>query len=111
MAAAHTSQPLSVADLAIVSCLERGPFSTREISDEILLIVKQAWADKHGYDIEWGSDSEPVGASLLACCEAREMGFKLSPWQVGARLASLEKRGLVQRIQIKGRRPMLWRLP
>jgi DNA-binding transcriptional ArsR family regulator len=111
MAATHTGEPLGVADLAIVSCLERGTFSTREIADAILLIVKQAWADKHGYDIEWGSDFEPVGASLLACFEAREMGFKLSPREVGARLASLEKRGLVERIQIEGNRPMLWRLP
>jgi hypothetical protein len=101
--------PLSVADLAIVSVLKQGPRSTREISDAILQHVKEAWADKHAYDIEWGTEGEPVGASASACFEARDMGFKLLAYEIAPRLRSLEKRGLVERIQLPGHRPMLWR--
>lgn len=72
-------------------------------------MVKEAWADRRGETIEWGTDDEPVGASLLACTEAREIGFKLMPWEIDGRLRSLERRGLVARIQIEGHRPMLWR--
>lgn len=105
-----TTRPaLNVADLAIVSALERGPMSTREISNQILLTVKEAWAERRGHIVEWGTDNEPVGASLLACSEARDMGFKLQSWEIRQRLASLERRGLVERIQIDGHRPMLWR--
>lgn len=102
---------LNVAELAIVSLLEQGPRSTREISESILLHVKEAWADRRGYEIEWGTVTEPLGASLLACSEARKMGFKLHPWEIHPRLVSLERRGLVKRIQIEGHRPMLWRRP
>lgn len=100
---------LSVADLAIVSALEHGPRSAREISADILLTVKEAWADRRGYAIEWGTENEPVGASLLACHEAREQGFKLHSWEIHSRLVSLERRRIVERIQVEGHRPMLWR--
>ena len=100
---------LGVADLAIASALERGPLSAREISQLILATVKEAWADRNSMAVEWGTDAEPVGASLLACCEARDQGFKLHPWEIHQRLVSLEKRGVVQRIQVDGHRPMLWR--
>ena len=102
-------RPLSVADLAIVSALEQGPLSARELSDQILLTVKESWAATHGHVIDW--DDPPVGASALACKEARDLGFKLLSYEIRERLVSLERRGRVERIQIDGHRPMLWRLP
>jgi hypothetical protein len=100
---------LSVTDLEILGALERGPLSAREISDAVVRMVKEAWAERRGETIEWDTDDEPVGASLLACTEARDVGFKMMPWEIDRRLRSLERRGYVTRIQIDGHRPMLWR--
>jgi hypothetical protein len=73
--------------------------------------VWEAWADRHGYDLEWETDQEPFGARILAFSEADEMGLPyLFSHQVYPRLRRLERRGEVERIQVEGRRPMLWQL-
>lgn len=95
-------------DRAILDALSDGPLSTREISDRIFARIRDEWADRHGYEIEWETDREPVGARLLASGEARDAGLKLHAYEIAPRLVSLEKRGAVERIQIAGRRPMLW---
>jgi hypothetical protein len=100
-----------VADQAILDALDAsGALSTREISTWIRRRAWRDWSERHGYDFEWETDEEPVGARLLASAEARDRGILLSTWEIYRRLRWLERRGLVERIQIPGRRPMLWRL-
>lgn len=95
-------------DRAILGALSAGPLSTNEIAYAIRRAAWAAWSERHGYDFEWETDEEPVGARLLASHDAREAGMKLSSWEIYPRLRSLERRGAVERIQIEGRRPMLW---
>lgn len=99
------------ADQRILGALEAGPASANEIARKLRLEVWAAWADRHGYGhVEWETDREPLGARLLAFYEADEMGLPyLHGHQVYPRLVRLERRGEVARIQIEGRRPMLWR--
>lgn len=99
------------ADRRILGALEGGPLSANEIAHKLRLEVWEAWAERHGYgDIEWETDREPFGGRLLAFSEADEMGLPyLHSHQVYPRLVGLERRGDVERIQIPGRRPMLWR--
>lgn len=98
-------------DERILGALAGGPKSTRELGDALRLEVWQAWAEKHGYTFDWGSDKEIVGARILAMREADELGLPyLMPDEIYARLVNLEWRGLVERIQIDGHRPMLWRV-
>ena len=99
-----------VADQAILRALADGPLSTQEIARSIRLEAWAAWSERHGYDFEWETDEEPLGARLLASCEARESGLVLLAHEVAPRLAGMEKRGEVARIQIAGHRPMLWRI-
>ena len=95
-------------DRAILQALSNGPLSTREVSDAIFRRIREEWSEKHGYDFEWETDEEPLGARLLASCEARDSGLILLAHEIAPRLRSLEKRGAVERIQIAGQRPMLW---
>jgi DNA-binding transcriptional ArsR family regulator len=95
-------------DRAILDALADGPLSAQEISDRIRRTVRAAWSEKHGYDFEWETDEEPLGARLLAHGEARDAGLKLLAYELHPRLRSLEKRGALERIQIAGKRPMLW---
>jgi hypothetical protein len=104
----RTSASLRPDDRAILDALADGPLSTREVSDRIVARVRDEWAEAHGYEIEWGTEREPFGARLLASSEAREAGLKLLTFEIAPRLASLEKRGAVERIQIEGQRPMMW---
>jgi hypothetical protein len=99
-----------VADQAILRALEDGPLSTREIANRIFREAREAWSERHGYDFEWGTDEEPLGARLLASAEARESGLVLLAHEVAPRLRALERRGDVARVQLEGHRPMLWRL-
>jgi hypothetical protein len=101
-----------VADQRILGVLnEAGPLTAREIYDRLRREVWAAWADRHGYDFEWETDQEPLGARLLAFSEADELGLPyLHGHQVHPRLLGLERRGEVERIQIEGRRPMLWQV-
>lgn len=98
-------------DAAILEALADGPLSAREVADRIRLKAWAEWAERNGYEIEWETEAEPLGARLLASVEARGAGLKLHGWEVQPRLCSLERRGEVQRIQLDGHRSMLWRLP
>ena len=95
-------------DREILLALADGPRSAQEISDWIMAEAREEWSVQHGYDFEWGTDDEPVGARLLAHSEARKAGIKLLAHEIYSRLRVLEKRGAVERIQIEGTRPMLW---
>lgn len=109
MGAARTVRGLAV-DQRILGALEAGPLTTNEVADKLRQEVWAAWADRHGYDFEWETDQEPLGARLLAVSEADAMGLPyLYRHQVYPRLVALERRGQVERIQLEGRRPMLWR--
>lgn len=101
---------LSVADVALLSALRSGPLSTREIGTRIHDHVLQSWAVEQGYEIEWKTDAEPVGARLLASCWGRELGIRWNEWEIRPRLLRLERAGEIERIQIAGHRPMLWRI-
>lgn len=97
------------ADQRILAALEAGPATAKEIGEKLRREVWEAWADRHGYDFEWGSDQEPLGARLLARIEADEMGLPyLYAYDVYPRLRGLERRGQVGRIQIDGHRSILW---
>jgi hypothetical protein len=99
------------ADHRILGALEAGPLTANEIAYKLRREVWEAWADRHGYDLEWETDQEPFGARILAFSEADEMGLPyLFSHQVYPRLRRLERRGEVERIQVEGRRPMLWQL-
>lgn len=97
-------------DERVLHSLGDGPKSVREIGTVLRREVWHAWAEKHGYDFEWETDEEPLGARLLAIHEADDLGLPyLMGTDVYSRLVRLERRGLVQRIQIEGHRPMLWK--
>lgn len=106
-------------DQRILGALENGPLTANEIADKLRLEVWTTWAERHGYEwIEWGDPrggrgpEEPVGARIMAFSEADEMGLPyLFSHAVYARLRGLEQRGEVARVQIEGRKPILWRLP
>lgn len=98
------------ADRRILGALQGGPKSAREIADVLRREVWETWAEANGYDIEWETDNEPLDARILALVSAEERGLAyLFAHQVYPRLRGLERRGLVERIQVQGRRPMLWR--
>jgi hypothetical protein len=100
---------INAGDSAILKALKGGPFSTREVADRVRRAAWEAWSERHGYDFEWDTDEEPVGARILASGEARKRGLKLHAYEIHPRLRALEKRGLVERVQLAGHRPMLWR--
>lgn len=108
-----TQVTLRADDREILAVLENGPLSANEIADRIRQRAFDRWSDRHGYDFEWGTDArgteEPLGARLLALGEAKDEGIKTLGYQLHPRLRALEKRGAVERIQIEGQRPMLWR--
>lgn len=95
-------------DREILSVLEDGPLSANEIADRVRRRARDRWSERHGYDFEWETDEEPLGARLLAHFEAKDEGIKLMSFEIDPRLRSLERRGAVERIQIEGKRPMLW---
>ena len=109
MTGSAASASLRADDRAILDVLADGPLSANEIADRIRRRVREEWSDRHGYDFEWETDEEPVGARLLAMCEAKDAGLKIHGWEIHSRCRSLERRGAVERIQIEGQRPMLWR--
>lgn len=102
-------------DREILAVLEDGPLTASEIAARIRQRACDRWSDRHGYDIEWGTDQrgprEPVGARLCALAEATQQDgiTSLSAYRLHGRLPRLERRGAVERIQIEGHRPMLWR--
>jgi hypothetical protein len=92
--------------LAVVS---DGPKTCNEVSAILIAEAREAWANRHGYEIEWGSEHEPLGARLLAWGEAEENGcLYLIGHEVYPVLRRLERDGKVGRIQVEGHRPILW---
>ncbi len=103
---------LDIRDQRALDAIAGGPLSSRELSMRLLREDWERWAEQEGFEIAWDTDDEPVGARLLALAEAREAGLYCGMrWEIYRRLVRLEKRGLVERIQVPGHRPMLWRLP
>lgn len=97
------------AEHRVLGSLADGPKSCSEIADVLRQEVWDTWADKNGLEIEWDTDREPVGARLLAWSTAADSGLvHLFRDQVYPVLRRLERKGLVSRLQIAGRRPMLW---
>jgi len=108
---------ISVKSLAaqawVLRLLADGPLSAGEISERMWHEIREEWAAENGVAglIEWGnSESEPLGARLLAASRARQSGsMPLHQWELRPHLIRMEKHGLVERIVIEGHRPMLWR--
>jgi CTP:molybdopterin cytidylyltransferase MocA len=96
------------ADLRVLAALDQ-PGTTREVSDRVIAAVREAWAqEEHG--CEWEEVETYLPARLLAWGWAKDRGTPpLMPWEVYPRLRKLERAGLVERIQVAGHRPMLWR--
>lgn len=94
----------------VLAALADGSKSCREISEWTIRRAQRAWAEEHGLDPD---DDDPVAlVRILGWSTANERG--LSPmhhWQADTVLRRLEQRGQVARVQIEGRRPILWRLP
>jgi hypothetical protein len=110
MSAARTIRTLA-ADQAVLGTLAGGAKTCNEVSAELIAIARTAWADRHAYDIEWGSAHEPFGARLLAWHEAEENGcVYLYGHEVYRVMRRLERRGQVARMQVDGHRPILWML-
>jgi hypothetical protein len=106
---ARTVRGIAVDQRILGALGSSGPLTVNEIADTVRREVWAAWAERHGYDFEWETSQEPVGARLLAVSEADELGLPyLYRHQVYPRLRGLERRGEVERIQVEGRRPMLW---
>lgn len=97
-------------DRAILLELADGPLTVEEIAKRIRNLYRRAWAAEHGYDIEWETEREPLGARGLASAAARAAGVLLLGFELQPRLRYLEQHEFVARIQIDGHRPMLWRI-
>lgn len=96
------------ADLRILGALDV-PRTCNEISDVLRQELREKWAEEHGLEVAWDTDEEPVGVRALVHGWSRDRGTPtLMSWEVYPRLRKLERAGLVRRIQIPGRRPMLW---
>lgn len=103
-----------LADQKILEALRDGPKTANEIAAVLRREVLESWAEEQGLEIEWGDEgrgpSEPVGARLCAIASARRRGVVFVPgYELLTRLPRMEKRGLVERIQLEGHRPMLWK--
>lgn len=93
----------------ILAILTDGPKTCNEVSAALIAESREAWADRHGYSIEWGTAQEPLGARLLAWHEAEENGcFYLVGHEVYRFVRRLERAGRVSRLSIDGHRPILW---
>lgn len=96
------------ADLRILAALEQ-PRTVNEISDALIHETREAWA-RDEMDAEWEDVKDYLPARLLAWGWGKDNDLPyLSSWHVYPRLRKLERYGLVERLQIEGRRPMLWR--
>ena len=99
-----------VADQRILGAIGDTPRTAREIADVLFREVLGTWRDEKGYDFEYFTDEEPLGARLLAISTAEERGLVyLAAHEVYPRLRGLERRGLVERITPPRGRGILWR--
>lgn len=101
------------AERELLAALADGPKSSREISETTYHRAWAAWAEENGFEYD---PADPEGSSflvkILGWSTAHEHGIvPLHTWEVDRIARRLEKRGEVQRVQIAGHRPMLWRLP
>jgi hypothetical protein len=98
-----------VAEREVLDALASGPKSSREISEITVHAARKAWADENGVDYDPNNPAPFV--KLLGWHTASERGLSpMHAWEVYAVARRLEKRGEIVRVQIDGRRPMLWRL-
>lgn len=97
------------AEREVLDALAKGPKSANEISEATYHAARQAWCDANG--ITYDPEDPPPLVKLMGFVTAPQRGLvPMASWRVDAVLRRLEKRGEVARIQIAGRRPMLWRL-
>jgi hypothetical protein len=94
----------------ILKALEEGPLSTWEVTDNVCQQVYDSWYTLHKHTFEWDGPDEPHYARLSAKMEARKMGISTTSLEIGIYLRFLEAEGKVERMQVKGSRP-LWGLP
>lgn len=101
------------AERVITELLAAGPKTAQELSRAMHLQVLERWAaEELEMEVDWFTKAEPFGARLLAHVWGVQQGYVwLHAYELHNRLASMEKRGLVMRVQVVGHRPMLWRLP
>lgn len=96
-----------VADQAILRELESASLTARELSNLMLLRAREQFAEDNGVGVDI-VEGNPILRSF-AHAQARKRGVLLMTWEIDARLRYLEGRGDAHRIQVPGRRPMLWR--
>lgn len=95
---------------AILAALTNGPLSAGEICKRLYDAARQSWADENGFDYDPETEDCDRVVWLLGWATAEERGYVvLHSWQIDGLLRRMEKRSQVVRIQIPGRRPMLWR--
>lgn len=95
-----------VKERVVLDQLESGPKTSREISRATFIESWNAWADRNG--VERSDDPEPM-ARLLASVDAEKHGqLRLHPWEAYAVLRRLERKGSVHRLQLEGRKAILW---
>lgn len=105
------SPELRPCDQAILAVLADSPRSAQEIAAAIRRSAREAWIEREEIVQTWEDDEPPALVKLLAHGDARKDGLKLLGYEIAPRLRYLERHNLVERIQLEGHRPMLWRLP
>lgn len=92
--------------------LRDGPLSAPEIAHRLWLEVMTTWAEANGvlWDEEGGTGLDRLRAhqwwEKTYPCPTLSMPHAVYPY-----LRTLEKQGEVQRIELAGHRPILWRIP
>ena len=106
---ARTLRSIAI-DQRILGALESGPLSAREISEKLIAETREAWAESEGLSVdELEAEGWPSPTRLMAFAAADRLGVPfVHSWEADSRLRRMERKGQVQRIQIEGRRPMLW---
>ncbi len=108
-AATVKRRELPACDRAIIAALTDGPLSAQEIADNIRREGRERWLVGEGIYSDQEIENPSNIVKLLSCSMMRGEGLKIHGHEVYARLRSLERRGAIERIQVEGQRPMLWR--